>query len=250
MDAAQGQAGLWLATLCLDLGCTVLLFRLFGRMGLYTSIVLSILLANLFGPKLIVVLGLQTSMGVIVYSSIFFATDLLSERYGRREANRAVWLGFFASMILLVMVSISLRLAPSTAPESAAFSARAHTAFSTLFDYTPRFVIGSLLSYLISQRFDVWVFHALKEWTAGRHLWLRNNLSTMASQALDTAVYSLVVWWGIVDLPTALQLGLAKYVFKLFIAAFDTPFIYWARRWDVRDRDWVSAPAPSAPMER
>ena len=244
MDAAgaSGQAGLWLFVVCLDLGFTALLFRLFGRMGLYTSIVLGIMLANLFGPKLIVVAGLQTSMGVIVYSSIFFATDLLGERYGRREASRAVWLGFAASVALLAMVSLSLRFAPSTAPESAGFSSQVHAAFGTLFDYTPRFVVGSLLAYLVSQRFDVWLFHALRERTGARRLWLRNNLSTMTSQALDTALYSLVVWWGIVDLASALELGLAKYAFKLFIAAFDTAFIYWARSWDVRDRDWVSAP--------
>ncbi len=237
-----GQAVLWLAVLLLDLSFTVLLFRLFGRQGLYASIALSILLANLFGPKLTVILGLQTSMGVIVYSSIFFATDLLGERYGRREANRAVLLGFALSLVLLVMVSASLRFAPSTDPASAAFSSQIHHAFATLFDYTPRFVLGSLLAYLLSQSFDVWLFHALRQKTAGRHLWLRNNLSTMLSQALDTAIYSLVVWWGIVDLATAVQLGLAKYVFKLFIAAFDTPFIYWARSWDVRGQDWVSPP--------
>ncbi|MEX0708806.1 MAG: queuosine precursor transporter, partial [Woeseia sp.] len=65
--------------------------------------------------------------------------------------------------------------------------------------------------------------------TGDRWLWLRNNLSTMSSQALDTVIYSLVAWWGIVDLRTALALGAAKYVFKLVIAAIDTVFIYWAR---------------------
>lgn len=85
---------LWLFTVCVDLGAAILLFRLFGKQGLYASVVLSLLLANLQGPKLTQVLGLQTSVGVILYSGIYFATDLLSERYGRREANRAVlaWL--------------------------------------------------------------------------------------------------------------------------------------------------------------
>ena len=101
----------------------------------------------------------------------------------------------------------------------------------SILNFTPRFVFGSLFAYLISQSFDVWFFHVIKKRTRGRHLWLRNNLSTMTSQTIDTLLYSLVVWWGVVDLQTAIQLGMVKYVFKIAIAAFDTPFIYWARSW-------------------
>ena len=124
-----------------------------------------------------------------------------------------------------------------------------HEATATLFDFTPRFVLGSLLAYLVSQRFDVWIFHAIKQKTQGRHLWLRNNVSTMCSQALDTLIYGLVVWWGVVDLTTAMQLALSKYLFKLLIAALDTPFIYLARDWNVTDRDWVGDQAGVGPNQ-
>ncbi len=107
------QELLWLITLAIDLGLALLLYRLFGKMGLYTSVVLSILLANLGGPKLIMIFGYETSMGVIIYSGIYFATDLLSERYGKREAARAVMLGFAASVILVLMISLSLMYQPS-----------------------------------------------------------------------------------------------------------------------------------------
>jgi uncharacterized integral membrane protein (TIGR00697 family) len=186
------------------------------------------------GPKLTVVFGLQTSMGVILYSSIFFATDLLSEKYGRSEAQRAVLLGFFVSIAMVLMTQLSLLYAPSTAPETAAFASTVHAATVTLFDYTPRFVFGSLLAYLLSQSLDVWVFHRIRAATGGKHLWLRNTGSTLLSQAADTLIYGLVVWWGLVDLVTALQLASAKYVFKFAIAVIDTPFIYWARRWPPR----------------
>ncbi len=222
---------LWVATLFTDLGLTVLMYRLFGKHGLLAAIVLAILLANLQGPKLTIIFGMQTSLGVIFYSSIFFATDLLSEKYGRKEADRAVMIGFSVSVIIVLMLSLALLFQPSTRPESAAFSTNIHEAFGTILDFTPRFVFGSLLAYLISQRFDVWFFHVIRERTQGRHLWLRNNLSTMASQTIDTLLYSFVVWWGIVDLQTAIQLGIVKFGFKIFIAAFDTPFIYWARSW-------------------
>ncbi len=244
-DFFAGQLELlWLVTLLLDLSLTLLMYRLFGRIGLTAAIVLAILLANLQGPKLTVIFGLETSLGVIFYSTIFFATDLLGEKHGRAAASQAVLTGFGVSVIIVLMMSASMLYPPSTRPESAVFSANIHAAFSEILNFTPRFVFGSLLAYLISQSFDVWLFHRIRQATSGRHLWLRNNLSTMTSQALDTALYSLVVWWGTVSLGTAIQLALAKYVFKLVIAAVDTPFIYWARNWTVPRIEDAPEPAP------
>jgi uncharacterized integral membrane protein (TIGR00697 family) len=172
---------------------------------------------------------LQTSLGVIFYSSIFFATDVLSENYGKAEAAKAVRMGFAVSVIVVLMLSIGLLYQPSARPDTAEFSGRVHDAFNTIVNFTPRFVFGSLLSYYVSQSFDVWAFHRIKQHTGERWLWLRNNLSTMSSQAIDTVIYSLVAWWGIVDLSTALALGAAKYLFKVIIAIVDTVFIYWAK---------------------
>jgi uncharacterized integral membrane protein (TIGR00697 family) len=139
-------------------------------------------------------------------------------------------------------MAISLLFRPTEVSAQANdLAVRAHEALGFLFGYTPRFVFGSLLAYLVSQSHDVWLFHRLRRWTGGRHLWLRNTLSTTVSQAIDTAIYSLVVWWAVLDLPTAIELALAKYVFKVVVAVLDTPFIYWARSWDVASRDWQDA---------
>ncbi|MAA54316.1 MAG: hypothetical protein CMK43_03940 [Porticoccaceae bacterium] len=234
------QELLWVATIFIDLGCALIMFYIFGRQGLYATIVISLLLANLQGPKLTEIFGLQTSMAVILYSSIYFATDLLSERYGKEEATRAVMIGFLVSIVILLMTSLSLLYVPTTSSEAASLAENVHAATITLFDYSPRFVMGSLLAYLVSQRMDVLIFHYLKRKTSGKHLWLRNNLSTMISQGLDTLVYGLIVWWGVVDFFTAMTLAGSKYVFKVLIALIDTPFIYIARNWDVSDKDWVS----------
>ena len=223
------QELLWFTTVFADLGCTLILYRLFGKAGLQVAIALAILLANLQGPKLTIIFGMQTSLGVIFYSSIFFATDVLSENYGKEAANKAVRMGFAVSVIVLLMLSLALLYLPSTRPGTAEYSASIHQAFATIVDFTPRFIFGSLLAYFISQHFDVWAFHKIKSWTGERWLWLRNNGSTLSSQVVDTTIYSLVAWWGIVDLKTALALGAAKYVFKVAIAAIDTVFIYWAR---------------------
>lgn len=240
---AVNQEALWVTTLFLDLAGTVLLYRFFGKVGLQVAIAVAIVLANLQGPKLTIIFGFETSLGVIFYSSIFFATDVLSENYGRKEAAKAVWMGFTVSIVVLVMMSLALLYEPSTNPKTAEFSADVHDAFGTILNFTPRFVLGSMLAYLISQRFDVWAFHKIRSMTGERWLWLRNNGSTMLSQLVDTTLYSLVVWWGTVDLETALQLGAVKYGFKIVIAAIDTIFIYWARAWFRRQH-----PADSRPV--
>jgi hypothetical protein len=227
---AANQELLWLTTLVLDLGGTLVLYRLFGKAGLQVAIATAIILANLQGPKLTVIFGMETSLGVIFYSSIFFATDVLSENYGRAEANKAVRMGFAVSIIVLVMLSFAMLYLPSQLPASAEFSANVHNAFATIVNFTPRMILGSLLAYIISQSFDVWAFHKIKTITGDRWLWLRNNLSTMSSQVIDTAIFTLVVWAPIVGIKSALALGFAKYVFKIVIAMIDTVFIYWAKR--------------------
>src|SRR6056300_619545 len=148
---AVNQELLWITTLFIDLGCTLVLYRFFGKAGLQVAIALAIVLANLQGPKLTIIFGMQTSLGVIFYSSIFFATDVLSENYGRAEANKAVRMGFVVSVIVLLMMSFSMLYLPSQMPATAEFSAKVHDAFSTIVNFTPRMIIGSLIAYAISQ---------------------------------------------------------------------------------------------------
>ncbi len=229
---------LWVLVVVADLSTALILYRVFGKMGLYTVVILDVMLSNLQGPKLTVILGMETSLGVILYSGIYFATDLLSEKYGRREGQRAVLLGFVASVAMILFIYLSLLFLPSQVPNHAEFSNNIHEAMKTLFGFTPLFVFGSLFAYLVSQSFDVWIFHYIKKETGGKHLWLRNNVSTLSSQILDTILYAVVVWAPVVGLRDALYLASAKYIFKVIIALIDTIFIYWACTWNLSKTDW------------
>jgi uncharacterized integral membrane protein (TIGR00697 family) len=228
------QDGLWLFTVILDLFVTLLLYKLFGKKGLYAIIIFNIMLSNLQGPKLTVIFGMETSVGVILYSSIYFATDLLSEKYGRKEAQGAVLLGFIISIIMVLMIFISLLFLPS----QTIYAQNVHDAMNVLFSFTPIFVFGSLFVYLITQSVDIWIFHAIKKKTNGRHLWLRNNVSTILSQALDTVLYALIVWAPIVGFWKALALAMSKYIIKILIALIDTVFLYWAIEWKTEPKSW------------
>ena len=194
---------------------------------------LGIVLGNLQGGKVseLIIFGTayKVSMGAILYSGIYFATDVLNEKYGRAEANRAVMLGFVANIAVMITLVLSIQFKPSEITGSAL---EVHNAISTLAFYSPAFVIGSLSAYLVSQSFDVWFFNWLKQKTEGKKLWLRNNLSTITSQLIDTMIYQVtwVVATGM-DWSTAFMLALTKYVFKVLIAVIDTFFIYWVKRW-------------------
>lgn len=226
---------LWVFTVFYDLFIVVGLFYFFGRSGLYIAVILGIVLGNLQGGKVsdLEVFGytFTVSMGAIMYSGIYFATDLINEKYGRTFANEAVILGAIANVVVMLTLVLSTYYLPS---EIAKSSDAVHEAISTLAYYSPWFVIGSLTAYLISQTFDVWMFHKLKVLTNGKYLWLRNNVSTLSSQALDTLIYTFVwVLAGDMTFVVALSIALTKYIFKIFIALLDTIFIYLVK--DVRN---------------
>ena len=226
---------LWVLTVFYDLFIVVGLFYFFGRSGLYIAVILGIVLGNLQGGKVsdLEVFGytFTVSMGAIMYSGIYFATDLINEKYGRAFANEAVILGAIANVVVMLTLVLSTYYLPS---EIAKSSDAVHEAISTLAYYSPWFVIGSLTAYLISQTFDVWMFHKLKVLTNGKYLWLRNNVSTLSSQALDTLIYTFVwVLAGDMTFIVALSIALTKYIFKIFIALLVTIFIYLVK--DVRN---------------
>ena len=219
---------LWIVTVLYDLSLAIILFYFFGKEGLYAAVVLGIILGNLQGGKVsdLEVFGytFTVSMGAIMYSGIYFATDLLNEKYGRKEATKAVIIGAVANVVVMLTLVLSTLYVPSKISSSAE---SVHEAISTLAVYSPIFVIGSITAYLISQSFDVWVFHKIRTITGEKMLWLRNNVSTLLSQALDTFIYTFVwVIAGELDFLTALSISLTKYVFKFFIAIVDLSLIH------------------------
>jgi uncharacterized integral membrane protein (TIGR00697 family) len=164
----------------------------------------------------------------LAYALTFFASDCYAELYGRRATQVLVNTAFFMNFVVLALVFTTI-----AAP--AARSSIDPAAFRQVLGASTNIVAGSLVAYLISQNWDVLVFHALRDRFDGEYLWLRNVVSTATSQLLDTVVfvgiafYLLPTFVGIgPQLPTAVVLGLmiGQYVLKLAIAVLDTPFVY------------------------
>jgi len=208
----------------------VLIACRFGYPYLVGLIATLAVLMNLFVLKQMPLFGLPVTGGNVMYASIFLATDLISEHYGRRKAHRAVWLGFGVSAFFVLMTQMILLYRPSPGDF-------AHSPMSQLFALTPRVVFASMLAYLLSQHLDVRIFEALGYLTRGRFLWLRNNLSTCTSQLVDTLVFTLVAFWGV--FPNLAAIILFTYLVKIAVAAFDTPFIYLSKTSLLRPPDGV-----------
>lgn len=212
----------------IGLAFTLLAFRL-GRQWLYAFIAMSIVLANIFVTKQFDLFGLGATGGNVVYGAIFLATDLLSEHYGRSAARKGVFVGLVAAVFYLIMSQLILLYQPNSSDWGAS------EGMISIFSSGPAIILASLAAYLVSQLHDVWAFHLWKQKFSGRWLWLRNNLSTLVSQALDTVIFASLAFYllpkifhsaGSLSGTALAEVLLTTYLFKLVVAIIDTPFIY------------------------
>ena len=160
----------------------------------------------------------------LAYALTFFASDCYSELYGRRAAQVMVNVAFVMNFVLLALVwsTIYAPIAPPFVTEVG------QAEFTNVLGASTGIVVGSLAAYLVSQNWDVIVFHWIRDATDGEYLWLRNIGSTATSQLLDTVIFitvGFVAFQG-ASLDTALQLIVGQYLLKLLIALADTPFVY------------------------
>jgi uncharacterized integral membrane protein (TIGR00697 family) len=214
---------LWIGLLFTTFIIVILAYRLFGKTGLYVWTAVGVILANIQVMKTIQVFGLVTAMGNVIYSSLFLVTDIINENYSKKEAQKAVWIGFFVLITTTIVMQISLQFIPD---ESDFLSEH----ITAIFSFLPRIAFASLTAYLISQSHDVWFFMKLKKRHKKRYLWLRNNLSTAVSQLIDNTIFSLIAFAGVFSWDVIAQIFITSYILKIIVAACDTPFIYLSRK--------------------
>jgi len=165
----------------------------------------------------------EVSVGLLPYPLTFLITDILSEIYGKRKANEVVIAGIFASFFSLLIIYVSKEV-PATP-----WSQVNDKTFINVFGAAPLAVLASMMAYLFAQFIDIRVYHFWKDFTKGKHLWLRNNFSTFSSQFIDTAtVLILLCSFGIINWDKFWGLIISGVIFKFIIALLDTPFLYLA----------------------
>ena len=162
------------------------------------------------------------SVGLLPYPITFLVTDIISEIYGRKKANQVVTAGLIASLFMLVVITTADYVS------AASWSPVDDITFNKVFGLSGAAVFASMMAYLFAQYIDIRLFHFWKQLTKGKHLWLRNNASTVFSQFIDTfSVLFLLCTFNVIEWERFSVLLINGFLFKVFFAAFDTPIIYF-----------------------
>ncbi|MEB3862370.1 MAG: queuosine precursor transporter [Desulfurococcales archaeon] len=196
-----------------DLMVLLILSGMFGAALVYANISA--------GIKFIQILWFVVPAGTIAYAITFTITDVVDEIYGRKGALFIVWGGLAAELVMLLLIGVDKLLPPAAIPNAPPPS---------LYDqvFTPQFriVAASIIAYLVSQHHDVWAFLKLKELTGGRHLWIRNNASTIVSQLIDSAIFITLAFGSLDAIGATVNMIVSMWLAKVLIAALDTPLVY------------------------
>ncbi|MBD67808.1 MAG: hypothetical protein CMG43_03320 [Candidatus Marinimicrobia bacterium] len=184
----------------------------------------SLVTCNLIANKFVTVdLGFKVfivSAGILPYPLTFLVTDLISELYGQRKANLVVFSGFIASLFVLLFLWLGGQF--NSIPDSLV----SDEIYNSVFQNAWRLIAGSMIAYLFAQFVDVRIFHFWKKLTDGKHLWLRNNGSTIASQLVDTTLVICILFLGVWNTDQILSAIIDGWIFKMLMALLDTPIIY------------------------
>lgn len=216
---------IFIGTVLIYLGSVLVLYKLFGKNGLYAFAIFGTLLGNIAVCKCVDLFGASTTAGNVLYASTFLVTDILSEKYGKKAATRAVKYSFSIMVLWLVGTQLILWFTPNA-------NDYIDGSLQVVFGLVPRITIASLLGFVCSQNIDVFLYHLIWSKTGDNagQLWMRNNGSTLISQAIDTVIFTTLAFWGTYPTPVFMSILVTTYVFKAVVAILDTPFIYAARK--------------------
>lgn len=197
--------------------------KLFGKAGVMTWIALATVFANIFEAKNIGLFGLNLAAGHVMFGSVFLATDILSEYYGKKAAKQGVFIGLAADIALIATTQICRLYIPSVADS-------ADPAIQRLFTMSLRITAASAVMFFISNWCDVLLFAKIRELTKGKYLWLRNNVATIVCNCLENFLFYFLAFYPTFGFSQIVSMGLATCLLELIIGICDTPFLYLAKR--------------------
>ena len=197
------------------------IFLILGGLFIASLVVSNLIFQKFFYWDFFGLYTFEISVGILPYPITFLITDLISEIYGKRKANQIVTMGIFASLFSLLIISVAGAVpATNWSPVDDAL-------FSKVFGATALAVFASMMAYVTAQYIDIQIYHFWKRITKAKHLWLRNNFSTIFSQFIDTSVVLLLLCsFGKIKWELFSGLLLGGVLYKILIAVLDTPLLY------------------------
>jgi queuosine precursor transporter len=218
-------------------------------LGLFIA---SLIGANILGTKIFsffefdffgFTLG-PVSVGILFMPVLFLVTDIVEEVFGKQKTQQFVNIGLLSLIFVLFIVAVSVALPPASR------TLVSQETYSDVFGKSIRIMLASIISFYISQMHDLWAFNFWKQKTNGKFLWLRNNLSTIASTFIDTVLFMFLAFYYIpmdftflgIDFSTfasapnfdfffVMGLVIPYWLAKIALAFIDTPFCYLGVRW-------------------
>ena len=198
-----------------------ILYLILAALFITSLVVSNLIFQKFFSWNFFGIYTFEISVGILPYPITFLITDLISEIYGKKKANLVVTAGIFASFFSLFIIYVS-DMVPATS-----WSPVDDGLFSKVFGLSVIAVFSSMIAYLLAQFLDIRIYHFWKGLTKGKHLWIRNNFSTITSQFVDTfSVLFLMCSFEVIEWSLFSKLLLSGFLFKLLVALSDTPFLY------------------------
>lgn len=202
------------------------LYLILGAIFIASLVAGNLIFQKFFSWDFFGIYTFEISVGILPYPVTFLITDIISEIYGKRRANQVVISGLFATLFVLGVVYLA------DVVSATSWSPIDDKTFHRVFGFTAIAVGASMTAYLLAQFVDIRIYHFWKQKTQGKHLWLRNNASTMFSQLVDTlSVLVLLCSFDVIKWERFPELLLSGFLFKVLVAAIDTPFLYLAVYW-------------------
>ena len=189
-------------------------------LDIITALFVAILLISNVASSKITTIGFLTfDAGTILFPLSYIIGDMLTEVYGYSRARRAIWIGLLCNVIMAVTFMIVAVLPPAADwPHQPAYEA--------ILGWTPRIVLASIIAYFIGEFLNSFMLARLKVMTKGKHLWMRTIGSTLVGQLLDTLIFVVIAFWGLLPTPVLISIIISNYIFKVAIEVFFTPITY------------------------
>lgn len=201
----------------------VLIEKFFKKEGLFAWMSIAIILANLTVCKMIDIFNITTSLGNVLFASTFLATDILSEKYSKEDAKKAVYLSLFSGIAFIIITQLTLLFVPSSEDI-------VQEAMKSLFSISLRTTIASMSMFFISNMLDIHIYNRLKEKYPNK-LWLRNNFATILCNGIENYFFNTFAFLGIFSYSVILSIATTTTIIEIIIAICDTPFLYLSKKW-------------------
>lgn len=183
-----------------------------------------LLISNIIAGKLAVFFGIVLPAGVIIFPLTYLFGDVLTEVYGYERTRLVIWIGFAANVLMSVMFMITIVL-----PHPAFWKDQA--AYSTVLGLTPRLVMASLIAYFGGEFANSFVLSKVKIMTKGRWLWMRTIGSTAVGEGIDTLIFIVLAFIGLVPVAVLIGMVVAQYLWKVGYEVVATPLTYLVVGW-------------------